>query len=508
MRVIVTVLCAVGFGIAATSGSAQSPGDDLAMSRRIDELLQQRWRQDDLRPAPAATDAEFLRRASLDLNGVIPRVSMIRKFLTDQDPDKRIKLIDQLLESPRFSSHMASTWRSFILPSDFDLTQLDRVVGLQNWLRQQFMSNLRYDRVVAEFLSATGSEEAGPAVFYQALEGKPEKLAARTSRIFLGTQMQCAECHDHPAGYWTQKDFWGYAAFFAQIPPVSSAPGTPFRLVDLPDGEVTLPDSDEIVPPQYPSGDPARQDVVGTRRQQLAIWMASRDNPFLARAAVNRVWAHLFGRGLVDPVDDMGPDNPPVHPELLTELSEFFVRSGFDMRKLFRVIACTEVYGKSSRSTIDESRNPRLFERMAVKRLTPEQLYDSLQQTLGIPTPPAGANGGRREFLIRMQSPARDATEYDLGLQQVLYLMNGQQVDLMTNIDNGGVLASLTAPFFDDQDRVEILFLGTLSRRPSEVEEQQFVDYLNSFTETQERKQATGDVLWALINSAEYQLNH
>jgi hypothetical protein len=269
-----------------------------------------------------------------------------------------------------------------------------------------------------------------------------------------------------------------------------------------------LPDSDEVVSPQYPNGDPARQDVLGTRRQQLAIWMASRDNPFLARAAVNRVWAHLFGRGLVDPVDDMGPDNPPSHPQLLKELSEYFVQSGYDLRNLFRVVASTEAYGKSSRSTIDDSRNPRLFERMAVKRLTPEQLYDSLQQTLGLPTPPAGADGGRREFLIRMQSPTRDATEYDLGLQQVLYLMNGRQVDLMTNIESGGVLASLTAPFFDDEDRVEILFLGTLSRIPSEAEKKQFVDYLTSFTHSDERMQATGDALWALINSAEYQLNH
>jgi hypothetical protein len=320
--------------------------------------------------------------------------------------------------------------------------------------------------------------------------------------------MQCAECHDHPEGYWTQKDFWGYAAFFAQVPPVSQQPGETFRLVDLPDGEVTLPNSNEIVPPQYPNGVPARRDVVGTRRQQLAIWMASRDNPYLARAAVNRVWAHLFGRGLVDPVDDMGPDNPPSHAPLLTELSDYFIRSGFDLRNLFRVIACTEAYGKSSRSTIDESRNPQLFERMAVKRLTPEQLYDSLQQTLGLPAPSAGANAARRQFLTRMRTPARDATDYDLGLQQVLYLMNGQQVDLMTNIQNGGVLASLTAPFFDDNGRVEVLFLGTLSRKPTESERKQFVDYLNSFDDAEQREQATGDVLWALINSAEYQLNH
>lgn len=479
------------------------------MSQRVDELLREEWTRKGIKPAGTSSDAEFLRRVNLDLNGVIPRVSRVREFVADENPEKRVALIDELIASPRFSTHLATTWRSVILTADFDPAQLQRAAGLQRWLRQQFMANLRYDRIVAEFLSATGTAETGPAIFYQELEGRPEKLAANTSRVFLGIQMQCAECHDHPFDEWTQKDFWGYAAFFAQLPTANRTPGAAFQLVDLNEGDVTLPETDEIVKPKYPNGDVASASVGGTRRQQLAIWMASRDNPFLARAAVNRVWAHLFGAGLVDPVDDMSPQNIASHPQLLEELTDHFVRSGFDLQDLFRVLANTEAYQLTSKSSPTGPRVPVLFERMALKRMTPEQLYDSLQQTLGMPTPTDSTTDPERQaFLVQMRTLSRDATEYDLGLQQVLNLMNGPRVSSMTTSQEQGLLASLQAPFFDDAERIDVLFLASMSRRPDTEERATFLGHLEAQTDSSAKQRAAGDVLWALINSAEYQLNH
>jgi hypothetical protein len=476
------------------------------MTRQVDRRILEQLTEQGIEPAPRSSDSEFLRRASLDLTGVIPTVAEVREFLDDPRPDKRTQWIDRLLDSPRHTTHLAITWRRVILPTDFDPAQLGQAAGLQDWLRQQFVRNLRYDRLVAEFLSSTGDQQSGPALFYRALEAKPEKLAAATSRIFLGLQMQCAECHDHPFDDWTQREFWGYAAFFAQLQPDTSMRDDSYRLVDLPQGEVTLPETDEVIAPRFPRGGEPPTDARGTRRRQLAIWMASRDNPYLAPAAVNRVWEQLFGRGLVHPVDDLGPHNPASHPELLAELAQFFTEQEFNLRQLYRCLAHTEAYQRSSAWAEPTAGSKETYAHMAVKRLTAEQLFDSLHRSLnaagGAPGPD---DPRRREFVAQMESSSRDLTEYDLGMQQVLQMMNGDRIASATGNGEQGVLAALDAPFLDDAQRLDILFLATLSRYPNDTEKAQFGPYLTSGAST---ATARGDVLWALLNSAEYQFNH
>ncbi len=393
------------------------------MSRRIDHLLEEPMAAAGQSPKPLCSDSEFLRRASLDLTGVIPAVADVQAFLADTRSDKRSRWIERLLVSPRHATHLAITWRRLMLPTDFDANQLGQAAGLQQWLRRQFVNNLRYDRLVAEFISSNGDQATGPALFYRSLETNPAKLAAATSRIFLGLQIQCAECHDHPFDAWTQRDFWGYAAFFAQLEPITSMRGGPYRLVDLSEGEVTLPETDDVVAPHYPAGPISEVDHRGTRRRQLAIWMASADNPYLAPAAVNRVWQQMFGRGLVRPVDDLGPSHPPSHPELFAELADFFVKQQFDLRQLYRTFANTNAYQRTSLMTSDSSRDSaddgssdHSYARMVVKRLTAEQLYDSLHRSLRLAYgDPGPADAARRDFVAQMDSPSRDLTDYDLG---------------------------------------------------------------------------------------------
>jgi hypothetical protein len=486
------------------------------MSQHLDKLLAQRWKEENVAPAQPATDAEFMRRVYLDLTGVTPSVFEAREFLADKDPAKRRKLVDRLLSSPAYATHMATTWRTRMLPAGFDPGQLQTAVGLQNWLREQFVENLRYDNLVAEFLVASGTGTRGPGVYYTALELKPEKLAASTARIFLGLQIQCAQCHDHPFDHWTQRDFWGYAAFFARLQQPEQ-PNLPQQdLVELAAGEVTLPESEEVIAPKYPSGRVAetRRD---SRRVQLSIWMASRDNPYLARAAVNWAWAHMFGRGIVNPVDDLGAHNPPSHPQLLDDLGLYFTRHGFDLKELLRVIAMTEAYQLSSVAN-DTEPPPEFFARMAVKTLTPAQLYDSLGRTLVRREPPASPFGQqqrsilfdqrRRSFISRMSTESRDVTEYEQGLPQALMLMNGPVITEATNSDQSALLASLEAPFFSDKQRLEVLFLATLSRLPTEPEQQKFLTYLKDGGPTKDSKRAASDVLWALLNSGEFAVNH
>lgn len=490
-----------------------------AMARRVDELLTQRWSTEGVQPAAVASDAEFLRRAYLDLTGAIPRVSEARQFLADSAPDKRARLIDRLLDSPAHPTHLANTWRGFMLPPNVDIAQQNNVVGVQRWLRNQFADNLRYDRMVGDLLVATGGGDTGPALFYTALEVQPEKLAATTSRIFLGLQIDCAQCHDHPFDRWTQRDFWGYAAFFAQLrQPDSPDAVTAVSLQDLNQGEVKLPDSDEVVPPKYPGGATVDPDARGTRRQQLTIWLASRDNPYLARAAVNRVWALLFGRGLVEPVDDLGPHNPPSHPELMQELSLYLVDIGFDLRELLRTLANTRAYQLSSRWEGDDLPAEELLARMPVKTLSAEQLYDSLARLLLLPPAAMATNPQqsssrlldprRQAFIARMQTPSRKATEYETGVPQALTMMNGTEMIAATDSRESGLLTALDSPLFDDMQRVETLFLATLTRLPRDEESSKFVEYIASGGVTGDRRRALGDCLWALLNSAEFALNH
>ena len=499
----------------ASSSGTDGNLSSLEMGERIDAILQDSWDKNRLTPSPLASDSEFLRRVSLDLIGVIPTAGEARRFLADNASDKRQQKVDQLLDSPRHSTHLANLFREIILPS-IGNDPFNDASGLQRWLREQFVNDMRYDRIVSEFLAATGTEQSGPASFYRSLEAKPEKLAAATSRVFLGLQMECAQCHDHPFDDWTQEEFWGYAAFFARIQPPNGMVRN-FQIVDAPSGEVTIPETDKVVAPKYPRGPVANEADGGTRRIQLAIWMASRDNPFLARAAVNRVWSFMFGKGLVNPVDDIGPHNPPLQPQLMDELTRFFTEQDFSLRELFRAIAYSKTYQRSSTiptSTVptdvndDEYSNQdiQLFERMYVKMLSPNQQFDSISRALLL-----NVNGDaalRRVFVNRMQTVSRDATEYSGGLQQALNLMNGPQMTRATTQKESELLAALSAPFLDDRQRIETVFLATLNRMPSESEQEAFAAHVGSTKTEDDRNSAMGDVIWALMNSAEFQLNH
>ncbi len=482
----------------------------MQMADRIDQLLEKRRQEADVQAIETCTDAEFIRRVNLDLAGVIPRVSEVHDFLEDKSPDKRKKLIDRLLASPRHATHLAILWRNIMLPGGFSVEDSQSVLGMQNWFRRQFVENLRYDRIVSEFLVATSSTQTGPALFYTSQELKPEKLAASTSRIFLGTQIECAQCHDHPFDSWKQEDFWGYAAFFAQLRRADGAAAVRgvTSIEDLSRGEVMLPDTEQVIAPRFPRGRQPQPDERGSRRVQLAIWMASRDNPYLARAAVNRVWAQMFGRGLVEPVDDLGPHNPPSHPLLLEELADFFASTGFDLKKMYRTLANTKAYQLASRG--DDESHPELYDRMRVKRLSAEQLYDSLQRIL---SPPPAENQSpfnlqRLGFVVKMRAATRDSSDYEAGVLQALTMLNGQELAAATAVSRSRILATLQSPWFDDSQRIDTLFLATLARFPTPAQKKRFLQYVAQGGASGDSQEAQADVLWALLNSAEFTLNH
>ena len=490
-----------------------------AIVRRVDGLIDARIKTAGFEPASRCSDEEFVRRVYLDLTGAIPRVSEVQEFLAENRSDKRAILIDRLLDSPAHATHLANTWRNIMLPGGLSLEQIQNLVGVQNWLRQRFVENVRYDNLVSELLVASDGGEAGPALYYTSLDLSPEKLASSTARIFLGLQIECAQCHDHPFDHWKQTDFWGYAAFFARLrQPEMGNPGLRgrARLIDLDEGDVKLPGTENVVFPKYPAGLSPGAKELGTRREQLAVWMASRDNPFLSRAGVNRVWWHLFGRGLVEPVDDLGRQNAPSHAEVLDELTVYFVRSGFDLCELYRTLANTDTYQRTSAWMQELTPPAELYAHAPVKTLTAEQLYDSVNRVLhrrpqsmmpGLNINSPLLDQQRQTFIAKVQSSGRNFLEYQAGVLQALALLNGNDLAEATDPERSPLLGSLQAPFFGDEDRVRALFLATFSRQPNEVELTACSSQLGRYSDS-DRQRGYSDILWALLNSAEFALNH
>lgn len=493
------------------------------MAHRIDDLLVADWRQKNIEPARPATDAEFLRRVYLDLTGRIPSVSEVYQFDDDSQPDRRARLVDQLLGHRDHATHLATVWRRFMLPDAVDLSRYGGTTGLEQWLVNRFVDNVPYDQIVRELLQAEGRvTKSGPVLFYTALKLSPEEIASQTARAFLGTRMECAQCHDHPFDdRWSQQDFWGYAAFFARISRpqgklemVSSV----MRVRDSKRGDVTLPETDEIVPPRFPEGELLdEQPGSKSRRRELADWLTRRSNEQFARATVNRVWAQIFGLGLVEPVDDMRPDNPPVCPDILDALAQYFVRTGFDLKDLLRTLVLTDAYQSSSGSVRDDPKRRQNFAEMSIKSFTAEQLYDCIAMATRLQAMQTSQHGqeslmrfdnaSRRAFLEQFRAPPGQSTEYHAGIPQALTLINGGLVNSAADISRSGLLNSFP-PFFSDKQRVETLFLATLSRRPTHEERTLMLDYVSAAGTKEEKKKTLGNILWALLNSAEFTLNH
>lgn len=489
-------------------------GQTPAMSARVDALLAEQWEAADVAPADLSSDGEFLRRAYLDFVGVVPRVSEVRRFLADQDPNKRQALIARLLDSPRYATHMATTWRNRIVPGEVEPQDLQQALGLEKWLRTRFAKNLRYDNIVGGLL-ATGGDELGPALYFQVNDVAPEKLAASTSELFLGVKLQCAMCHDHPYADWKQTDFWGLAAFFARVeaPRDMQTMQADYRIVDRDRGEVMLPDTNQVIAPQFLGGGVVEDSPRQSRRVQLTLWMTQRNNRLFSRAAVNWAWSHLFGETLVPAVDVPRDHEQSLQVNLLDQLADEFVRSQFDLKQLWLTLASTKAYQLSSRHP--QSSPLRLFAHMQPKPLTPEQLYDSFAQISPTPSSPTTLPSGdaqamlmgdpaRLDFVRQMRTPAGSPLEFRASSLQALLLMNGPATTAITDSQRGRMLAALGAPYLDTQDQIDTLFLATLARLPDSEELEFGSKTLEACETDDQRRQVLGDLMWALVNSTEF----
>ncbi|HVC98668.1 MAG TPA: DUF1549 and DUF1553 domain-containing protein [Pirellulales bacterium] len=533
--------------------------DAAALTALIDRELAARWEAEGIDPAPPADDAEFLRRVSLDIVGKIPRVSDVRAFLDDHGPDKRRRLVEQLLESGTHAAHFANAWRELLLPgANNNLETRGLAPPFEAWLKIRFSTDTPYDRWVTELLTSAAAAQAdgnplatrasvpSPSAFYQFNERKPESLAANTSRVFLGTQVQCAQCHDHPFARWKQQQFWAMAAFFGAAAPVDNAAQN--EAVEVEEGRTTeapaaspapaspatdtpatgtpatgpaaglsikIPETDTIVEAKFLDGSSPTWRPGDDPRLELTRWIVSRDNPYFARAAVNRIWEHFFGRGLVDPVDDMDEKNPPSHPELFAELARQFVYHGYDSKYLIRAITSSRAYQLTSRTDSGGSDDPQNFARMPLRRMTPEQLYDSLAEATGHrDTAPRqqgavfGVETGRAAFQAKFADASARRSEAQTSILQALSLMNGTFVADATSLERSETLAAIVElEFLDTPARIEALFMASLNRPCEPGEAERFATYVDA-AGPDGKNAALADVFWALLNSAEFIMNH
>lgn len=525
--------------------SYASASSDKQIIEFINTSLAATWKENQVKPAQRATDAEWCRRVYLRVVGRIPTLEEARSFLESKSPDKREKLVTELLSSQeyrdQYARHWSTIWTNLLIGRTGGSEGLASRDGLQDYLADSLEKNKPYHQIVYELLTATGSNKPGSPDYNGAvnflLAGMKDDAAlatSRTTRVFLGQQVQCAQCHQHPSADWSQGHFWALNSFFRQMKPVKGEEAV--RLVNtdfvsasgdiheaqvyyqLPSGELKaafpkLPDGTEISP------DGRIAEV--NRREELARWVVKSDQ--LPKAYVNRIWSHFFGYGFTRPVDDMGHHNQPFHPEILDRLSTEFAATGYDMKRVIRWITLSDPFNRSSKipsgglasADMPELGTAPLFSHYYVRQMQAEEVYDSLLIAAKLrnsaSTTPDLAQA-KLDWLAHFNRPmgtddGSEETHFDGSFRQSIIMMNGDLMHRAVNSESEGLLAGVIRSNLSTSEKLEHLFLAALSRKPTKREldaAQKIVSSAGPGKETQ----ALSDVWWALLNSNEFILDH
>ncbi|HTK75482.1 MAG TPA: DUF1549 domain-containing protein [Gemmataceae bacterium] len=494
---------------------------DLPRRNFIDGLVYDKLQRLGLTPSDPAPEPTFLRRAYLDVIGRLPTAAEARSFLADRSPDKKSKLIDALLQRPEYADFWANKWADLLRPNPYRVG-IKAVFNLDAWLRETFRQNKPYDQFVRELLTAKGSTFRNGATVVFRDRREPDEITPMVSQLFLGVRLECAKCHHHPFEIWGQDDFYSLAAYFGRVghkgtglsPPISG--GEEFVTVAA-KGDVKHPVTGKVLPPKPLAGLAPTLDADRDPREALADWITSPDNPFFAKVIVNRVWADLMGKGIVDPVDDLRATNPPSNGPLLDALADDFRNNGHELKKLLRTIMSSHVYGLSSLTKGRNAADGRNFSRHYRQRLRAEVLLDAVSDITSVPETfeamPPGSRAmelwtvrGRSLFLdsFGRPDPNQDPPcerSAETTVVQALHLMNAPNLHRKVTADNGRA-AELAKSNKSPREIVEEIYLSVYSRPPGD-DERRIAEAL--FTEAgTTRRRATEDVMWALVNTPEF----
>lgn len=513
-----------------------APVESVPQSRNfIDDLVFANLRELGIPPSPVCDDATFLRRVSLDIAGRLPTLEETTAFLANTAPDRREQAIEALLASPDYADFFAGKWTALLKNRRDDASDITSNFAFHAWVRDSFLANKPYNQFVRELLAATGTVIANPPVAWYKRVREPKQQQEDVAQLFLGVRMQCAQCHHHPFERWSQDDYYGLTAFFSQVgrkptgtrgedmifhkrgAATAANPRTGTALRPTPLGTQ--------IPPIAADEDP---------RLKLADWMGSPENPFFAKSLVNRYWKHFFRRGLIEPEDDIRDSNPPSNPELLAALERHFISSNFDLRELIRTIVRSHAYQLSSHPNEHNQADQQNYSRWQPRRLQAEVLLDSIDDLAlsrtDFPNLPPGTRAialpdnsynQSAPFLRVFGRPQNESVcecerTQSSSLAQSLHLMNAG--DIRGKLAGGGHRADLLAKAQTPvEDRVRELYLRAFSRPPQPTELQTAVEFItapqtdaagNPIDPARATHEAFQDLIWALINTREFQFNH
>ncbi len=521
---------ALGIAIFATANSVQAEDkptkklDVQGLANLIDKHIEDRLSAEQIQTSPEAGDAEFLRRVYLDVLGVIPSAEKTEAFLTSKDPNKRAKLIDELLADPRFGKSFAEQWANLMLPVETNNRRLNRE-PFEKWLTAQFNDNKPLDKLAFDIINASGKQNENGAVTYYLANASVDKITDNVTKMFLGVQLQCAQCHDHPFVEWKQVEYWGMAQFFVNVtltlnPNQAAKKGMSPGIYEKPPkpakrGKRTrarrlrLPkEAKKVVASFLQDKTDLKLKADDERRPVLAKWITSPENPYFAKAMVNRFWDHMFGRGVVRQTDDMHDGNPPTHPELLENLTAQLKAADFDAKHLLRGILNSKTYQRTSMPVAGNKEDPELYSHRRIRVLSPEQLHDSLKAVLGkkVVRPQKGrrrpGTGPRDQFIAFFRtSENASLLDYQAGIPQALRLMNSR--DMNTLAAAARIMGEVDSK--KPEDIVTRIYLTALSRKPNAEELARLKTYVS---QQDNPRNAYSDILWAVLNTSEFALNH
>jgi len=492
----------------------------------IDTLVAEKLNKLRIVPSELADDESFLRRVYLDVVGLPPTVAERENFLSDNRPDKRAVLVEELLTRKEFTEMWVMKWAELLQIRTFDKdgakVSYKAALNYYQWLRERIAGNVPFNELVRELLSAKGGTFANAATNYFQTESDVLKLTENVAQVFMGTRIQCAQCHNHPFDRWTMDDYYSFAAFFAQVKR-KPAEDPREKVVFDGGGETTNPVTKQKMEPKFlggPKPDLKSREI--TRRESVAGWLASNENPWFARNVVNIVWAHFSGVGIVDPVDDVRVSNPPSNPELLDALAEKFVSYNYDFRKLVRDICTSRTYQLSTRVNETNATDTRNFSHSMVRRVRAEVLLDCISQVTGTPNKfkglPSGAravqiaDGNTSNYFLTTFGRATRGTvcscevKMEPNLSQALHLLNGDTTQ--QRIRQGKLVENLLAEKKTPAEVISALYLTVLSRPPTDMEKEKLLAAAMADPAPAKQREVLEDVFWALLNSKEFIFNH
>jgi len=537
---------------AADDAKSSGPGSDVdireserpataeSLVESIDQQLRQAWSDNEIQPSETATDEEWVRRIFLDLCGRIPTLAEARAFLDDESPRKQEALIDTLLAHEDYVRNFTTIWTN----NSIGRATPRRVSrsGMEKFYREAFAKDRPWNEIVVDVVTASGRYEENGAVNYTLAQMQNQdegvQLTAMTTRLFLGLQVQCTQCHNHPFNKWQQDQFWEYNSFFRQVGKIDHRKRDPVTGRQVDDysevvwenfsGPVYYEKRNGMMQVAFPRFegqeiDPGADTDRRVEFAKLLTKFVDGQPPHIAQAMVNRMWAHFFGYGFTRPTDDMGPHNPASHPELLDRLSREFVTSGYDIKQLIRTICATEAYGLSSQfNDRNKSDDPAagempLFSHLYLKSMQAEQMYDSLIVASNAHQSGRGGWSAQEEqrqkwmqqFIVAFENDENgESTTFNGTIPQALMMMNSELIEKACSVERGSFLfETLNKPGAEPQ-KIQELYLAALSRRPTRIEMGMVQKMLNANSYRGSRLNGYQDLFWALLNSNEFVLIH